>query len=171
MNLTKDMEKALNKQINEELYSAYLYQSMAAYFEAENFEGMATWMEMQAQEEMTHAKKLYDYVNERGARVLLTGIADPKTEWESPLNAFEDALEHEKHITSCIYKLFDLAVEQRDHMTNVFLNWFITEQAEEEASVQKIIDNLKMIKESKNGLFMMDRELGKRTLQPEPDSI
>lgn len=171
MNLTKEMEAALNKQINEELYSAYLYQSMAAHFETENLEGMATWMEMQAQEEMSHAKKLYAYVNERGGKVILTAIAAPKTDWASPLNAFEEALEHEQHITGCIYKLFDLAVEQKDHMTNVFLNWFITEQAEEESSVQKIIDNLKMIKDSKNGLFMMDRELGKRTLQPEPDSI
>lgn len=171
MNLTTKMESALNEQINEELFSAYLYQSMAAYFESENLEGMATWMEMQAQEEMSHAKKLYDYINERGGRVILKGINDPKTEWESPLNVYEESLEHEQHITQCIYKLYDLSTEERDHMTNVFLNWFITEQAEEEATAQKIIDNLKMIKGSKNGLFMMDRELGKRTLQPESDSI
>lgn len=171
MILKKEMEEALNKQINEELFSAYLYQSMAAYFESQNLDGMATWMEMQTEEEMLHAKKLYQYLNERGARVLLAAINAPKTEWNSPLEVFKDALKHEQHITQCIYKLFDLAVEQKDHMTNVFLNWYITEQAEEEASVQKIIDNLNMIKDSKNGLFMMDRELGKRTLQPATDSI
>ena len=171
MLFTKEMEASINKQINEELFSAYLYQSMAAYFETLSFNGMATWMELQAQEEMLHAKKFYGYMNERGGKVLFTTIEGPKTNWESPLAAFEDALQHEQHITGCIYKLFDLAVEQKDHMTNVFLNWFITEQAEEESTVQKIIDNMKMIKDSKNGLYMMDKELGKRTLQPAVDSI
>lgn len=171
MLLTKEMESSINKQINEELFSAYLYQSMAAYFETQSFEGMASWMELQAQEEMFHAKKFYDYVNERGGKVILTAIEGPKTQWGSVLDVFEDALEHERYITGCIYKLFELAIEQKDHMTNVFLNWYITEQAEEEGSIQKIIDNLKKIKDSSNGLFMMDKELGKRTLQPEPDSI
>lgn len=166
--ISQKLQEAINKQINREIHSAYLYQSMAAYFESLSLDGMAVWMDKQTQEEMFHARKFYDYMNERGGRVIFTGIEAPKTEWQSPLNAFEDALIHEEYITKSIYELLDLAIQEKDHMTQVFLHWFVTEQAEEENSVSTVIDKLKLVKDSPNGIFMMDRELSKRATEPPP---
>ncbi|MEW5822592.1 MAG: ferritin [Cyanobacteriota bacterium] len=160
--LSQQLEEALNKQLNKELHSAYIYQSMAAYFESTDFEGMALWMDHQTQEEMIHARKFYDYINERGGRVRLTGIEAPKVDWDSPLSVYQDALEHERYITKSIYELVDLAQGERDHMTNAFLQWFITEQAEEEATASAVISKLERVKNSPDGTFMMDRELAKR---------
>lgn len=160
--LSEKMLEALNKQINAELYSSYLYLSMAAYFESISLSGFAKWMEAQTMEEMAHAKKMYDFVNERGGRVILEAIDKPQTEWSSPLEAFEAAYKHEQFVTGLINDLVDLALQEKDHATNNFLQWFVGEQVEEEASASEIVDKLKLVGDRGNAIFMMDRELGQR---------
>lgn len=167
--LDEKMEKALNEQINAEIYSAYLYLSMSAYFESVNLKGFANWMRIQVMEEQTHAKRFYDYVIDRGGRVLLSEIKAPPTEWDSPLAVFEAVLEHERLVTSLINGLVDLAVELRDHATNSFLKWFIDEQVEEEASADEIIQSLKLNENNPGGLFMIDKDLARRTFLPPQD--
>jgi ferritin len=164
--LNAKMEKALNDQLNAEMYSSYLYLSMAAYFQSINLSGFAIWMRVQTQEEMVHAVKFYDFVNERGGRVNLSQIQGPPTEWESPLAAFEAALEHEQKVTGLINNLMDLALEGRDHATQIFLQWFVTEQVEEEDSANEVIQQIKLMGDAQGGLFMVDRELGQRTFTP-----
>jgi ferritin len=167
--LNEKMEKALNDQLNAEMYSSYLYLSMASYFQSINLNGFATWMRVQTQEEMLHAMKFYDFINERGGRVTLGQIAGPPTEWESPLGAFESALEHEQKVTGLINSLMDLALEGRDHATQIFLQWFVTEQVEEEDSANEVIQKIKLMGDAQGGLFMVDRELGQRTFTPPAD--
>ena len=164
--LSKKMEKALNQQINAEMYSAYLYLSMASYFEGVDLEGCASWMKAQTQEEMIHAMKIYDFVIERGGRVILDAIKAPRQEWDSALAVFEHAYEHEQYVTSLINDLMNLAIEEGDHATQIFLQWFVTEQVEEEASANAVVQKLKLAGASKGGggLFMVDRELGQRPL-------
>jgi ferritin len=161
--LDKKMEDALNDQLNWELYSSYLYASMSAYFQAQNLTGFANWMRVQAMEELTHAGKFFDFINERGGKVALKAVDGPPTEWKSPGSAFEDALGHEQKVTGRINDLVDLALDQRDHATNIFLQWFVTEQVEEEASVGEILHQLKLVGDHPDRLFMIDRELGQRT--------
>ena len=161
--LNKKIEDALNKQINAELYSSYLYLSMQAYFESENLGGFANWMGVQMQEELSHALKIFNFVNERNGRVWLKAIDQPQTEWKSPLDVFEETLKHEQKVTGMISKLADLAISEKDHATTSFLKWFVDEQVEEEASANKILQQLIMIKGSTGGLFMLDKELGKRS--------
>lgn len=160
--LSKKMEKAINAQINAELYSSYLYLSMAAYFESISLAGFANWMRQQAQEELFHGMKMYGFVNERGGRVMLEAIAKPQSKWASPQAAFKNVLEHEQKVTGLINALVNLALDERDHATNIFLQWFISEQVEEEATVGNVVDKLKLIDKDTNGLFMLDRELGLR---------
>lgn len=160
--ISKKMEEALNKQINAEFYSSYLYLSMAADFEAKNLEGFANWMKVQAQEEWGHGMRIYNYVNEQQGRVLLGAIDAPQAEWDSPLAMFEAAYKHEQHVTSLIHKLTSLANEEKDYATGIFLQWFVSEQVEEEAHAVSIVEKLKMIKESPQGLMMLDRALGER---------
>lgn len=164
--LSKKLEGALNKQIVAELYSAYLYLSMSAYFHSLNFGGFANWMRVQAMEESTHAMKIFDYVNERGGRVVVDAIEKPATKWSSPLAAFEAVLKHEQKVTGLINKLADLAVKERDHATQNFLQWFVAEQVEEEASADEIVQKLKLVGKDGGGLFMVDRELGQRIFTP-----
>jgi ferritin len=164
--LSKKMEKALNQQVNAEMYSAYLYLSMESYFKSMNLNGFANWMRVQTQEEMSHAMKIYDYVNERGGRILLKPIEGPQTKWDSPLAVFEAVLAHEQKVTGLINKLVDLAIEQKDHATNSFLQWFVTEQVEEESSADDNVQKLKMMKNAPGGMFMFDRELGQRVFTP-----
>lgn len=160
--LSKKMEKALNDQVNAELFSAYLYCSMAAYFEAINLRGCAQWMRVQTQEEMGHAAKFFDFIIERGSRVVLQALDKPQTQWKLPSAAFEAALKHEQYITGRINNLVNLAIQEKDHATNSFLKWFVDEQVEEEASVTEIVEKLKMVKNAPGGMFMIDRELGQR---------
>ena len=160
--LKEKMREALNKQVNWELYSAYLYLSMAAYCESINLRGFANWMRVQAQEELGHAMKMYDYLIERGGRVMLSSVAGPSSEWESPLAAFEDTYEHERKVTGLIDDLVSLAISEGDYATNNFLQWFVTEQVEEESSVDEVVQKIKMIGEAPGGLFMLDRELAQR---------
>jgi ferritin len=164
--LKKKMLKALNDQINAEMFSSYLYLSMEAYFQSISLKGFAAWMRVQAQEEMLHAMKFYDYVNERGGKVTLDAIAKPETNWASPLAVFEAVLKHEEHVTSLINDLVDLAIGEKDHASNNFLQWFVSEQVEEEASAGEVVEKLKLIKDNTSGLFMMDAELGKRVFTP-----
>ncbi|KLO24858.1 MULTISPECIES: ferritin [unclassified Marinitoga] len=163
--ISKNMEEALNKQINEELFSAYLYLSMAAYFERKGLKGFANWMNVQYQEETFHAMKMYRYLLERGGSVELFEIKKPKREWNSTLDVFKETLEHEKHITKCINDLVDLAEKEHDRATFNFLQWYIDEQVEEEANGEEIIAKLELIKDNPNALFMLDRELSSRTFQ------
>ena len=160
--LKDKMAQALNKQINEELFSAYLYLSMSAYFESIGLKGFSSWMMVQYKEETEHAMRIYNYLISQGARVKLSAIDEPEHNWKSPLDVFEATLRHEQHITECINKLVDIAEELKDRATNNFLQWFIDEQVEEEETAREIIDKLKLIEGSKNALFMIDKELGQR---------
>ncbi len=160
--LKKKMQKALNEQINAEMYSAYLYLSMESYFQSISLGGFASWMRGQVQEELMHSMKFYDFVNERGGRVSLDSINKPETSWKSPLAAFEHILKHEQLVTSLINDLVELAIGEKDHASNIFLQWFVTEQVEEEASVGEIVDKLKLIQDNSSGLFLLDAEMGKR---------
>ena len=164
--MNKKIENAFNKQINEELFSAYLYLSMSAYFEAESLKGMANWMRLQAQEEVTHAMKFYSFIHDRDGAVTLKELKAPKTKWKSPLDAFEDAYKHECKISGLIDGLVDLSKKENDHASSSFLKWFVDEQVEEEASVKEIVDRMKLAGDSKMALFMFDRELGQRQSSP-----
>jgi len=160
--LSPQMEDALNQQINAEYYSSYLYLSMSAYFESINLAGCANWMRIQAEEEMSHVMKFFHFVAERGGRVKLAAIEGPETDWGGPLAAFEATLTHEQHVTSLINKLVDLALAESDHATNNFLQWFVAEQVEEEASADAVVQQMRLMKDAPGGLFMIDRELGQR---------
>ncbi len=160
------MEKAINDQINWELFSAYLYFSMAAYFDSVNLKGFSSWMRIQAMEEQTHVKRFYDFVTARGGRVILSEIKAPQSEWGSPLAVFEDVLSHEQKVTGLINGLVDLSLELRDHASNSFLQWFVNEQVEEEASVDDVLQSLKLNENNPGGLFMVDKELAQRAFVP-----
>lgn len=162
MALTAEMQKALNQQLYEEIGSFYIYWAMAADFAAKQWPGMAKWMEMQAQEEMGHAMKFYRYILERGGTVQLQALPQPQTSWDTPLAAFSDALAHEQHITSCIHALVEMARAQKDYATEAFLQWFVTEQVEEEAQLEPIVHRLKLAGDHVPALFMLDRELANR---------
>jgi ferritin len=156
------MEAALNDQIAEELSSAYIYQAMSADFKAANRNGMAAWMQAQAGEEMHHAMKIYGYILERGGKVELKAIPAPQQSWSTPLAAFETAYKHEQHITACIHKLVKLARELDDTASELFLGWYVSEQVEEEASTDEVVQKMKLIGESSQALYMLDKELGAR---------
>ena len=164
--ISANMQKAINDQINAELYSAYLYLAMEAYFHTKGLAGFATWMRVQVQEEMVHAMKMYDFLNARGGRVELQELARPTLAWDTPLAAFEAAYGHETGITERINKLVDLAIKESDHASNNFLQWFVAEQVEEEQSAGAVVDKLKMIGASGEGLFQLDKELGTRVFTP-----
>jgi len=164
------MIDAFNEQIKNEFYSAYMYLSMSAYFADLGLPGFAAWMRVQAQEEVTHATKMYDYVLARGEKVVLKAIDAPPATWESPLEVMKAGLEHEKFVTKCLNELTDLAVKEKDHASQIFLSWYITEQVEEEQSFGDIVNALKLIKGEGQGLLMMDRELGARTFVDETQS-
>ncbi len=160
------VEAAINKQINEELASAYAYLAMAATADKLGLPGFCHWFRMQYQEELGHADKFFNFLLERDGNVQLTEISQPVVKDPTPLGLFQDALAHEQHISECIFRIKDLARAESDHATDVFLEWFVTEQVEEEANARGVIDQLKMVEGNKNGLFMIDRELASR--QPEP---
>jgi ferritin len=162
------IQAALNKQINEELTSAYTYLAYAAQADHLGLPGFVNWFKLQYQEELAHADRFFNYVLERNGKVELSTIAKPEVGQETPLSLFEKALAHEQHISQCIFDLKDLARAESDHATDVFLEWFVTEQVEEEANARAIIDQLKLIDGNPNGLFMIDRELAGR--QPETEN-
>lgn len=160
--MTKNIEEAINAQINAELWSAYLYLSMGTNFRAKGLDGVANWFEVQFKEEQEHAMILYKYMQSRGARVVLAPIAAVQTEWATPLEAFEDTLLHEKKVTAMIHNINKMAIEANDYATQNRMVWFIDEQVEEEDEAQKLVDAFKMIEGEKVGLFMLDKELGNR---------
>ena len=161
--ISEKMQEAINGQLNAELYSSYLYLSMNAYFKSINLDGFANWMHYQAQEELTHAMKFYDFINQRGGRVNLLPIEAPPAQWNSPQAVFEATLEHEQKVTGLINELLELALSEHDHASNIFLQWFVSEQVEEEENVTGVLEQLKLMGEAKGGLFMIDRELAKRS--------
>ena len=157
------MEKALNAQFNAELYSGYLYLAMAAYFEDNDYSGFAAWMRVQADEELEHGMKFYDYILRRGAKVNIEAIAKPETDWESPLAAFEQALSHERYVTSLINDLVALAREEKDFATDNFLQWFVEYQVEDEENAMENVSKLTLAGESKELLFKINEDMGTRT--------
>lgn len=164
--LDERMEEALNYQLNRELYSGYLYLAMAAYFDDQDLPGFANWMRIQAQEELSHAMKFYDYLVRRGGRAVMDAIEAPENEWESAAAVFEQVYQHEQMVTGLIHKLVDLALEISDHATNNFLQWFVAEQVEEEESSSGVLHKVKMASQSRSGLYMLDQELGQRVFHP-----
>ncbi len=163
--ISQEMREALNTQINEEMYSSYLYLQMAAGFASNNLPGFASWMNVQVQEETFHAMKLYNYIIERGGHVRLLAIAEPPAEWDSTLAAFEAALAHEQRISGCFDKLIALAKQQGDNATEIFLQWFVTEQVEEEAAADEIVQRIKLMGDAPGGIFMLDQQMAARTFQ------
>lgn len=160
--ISEKIAAVLNDQINMEYYSAYSYLAMAAYFLTLNLNGLAHWMRIQAQEELTHGMKIYDFLDNREGDICLQAIDAPQKTWKNPLEAFEDALGHEKKVSQSIYDIADFALSERDHATHTFLQWFISEQVEEEAAVKEVIDTLKLVGMEGNGLFLFDRDLAQR---------
>lgn len=161
-----NVQEAFNKQLNAELYSAYLYLSMAAYFQSINLPGFANWMRVQEQEERVHALMFYDYIVARSGRVTLTSIDAPPTDWASPLAVFEDAYKHEQKVSGLINDLVNLALDERDHAAHIFLQWFVNEQVEEEENANNIVQQLKLMGQEGSSLFMVDRELAQRVFVP-----
>lgn len=164
--LKKKLQDALNEQLNQEFFSAYLYLSMAAYSESVNLPGFAHWMRHQYDEEVAHAMKFYEFIHDRGGQVVLKAIEQPQTKFKGPLDLFEQTLKHERHISERIRKLYALAEKENDYESKVFLQWFITEQVEEEKTADDIIQTIKRAGEDGHALLMIDRELGSR----EPES-
>ena len=168
--LSKKIEKALNEQLNKEMYSAYLYMSMSAYSTNIGLSGFANWFMVQYHEEMEHAMKIYNYINEQGGKVKLMAIDEPPSVFKGPMDMFQKTLKHEQFITKSINDLMDLAIKEKDHATQIFLQWFVTEQIEEEGNDNEIIDKLKLAGDKGNGLFMIDKELGARVYIPPAQS-
>jgi len=165
--LTGKMQEMLNLQINKEIYSAYLYVSMSAYSEHTGLKGFANWFMVQYQEEMEHAMRIYLYILEQAGKINLLTIERPPNDFASPLDLFEKTLAHEKIVTKSINDLMDLAVQSKDHASQIFLQWFVTEQIEEESNPAEIINQLKLVGTDGNGLFMIDKELATRVFTPQ----
>jgi ferritin len=161
--LNSTVQEAINEQIKNELYSAYLYLAMSAHFEAANLPGIAKWMRLQSNEEVAHAMKFFDFVNDRGGRVTLKAIDQPPSQWRTPLVAFEQVYEHEQKVTAMIYKLFEVATKENDYPTQVMLHWFVDEQVEEEKNASTIVEQLRLIGDHPGALIMLDHHLGERS--------
>ena len=164
--ISKKMNEVLNGQVNAELYSSYLYLSMSSWFSEKSLSGFAGWMRAQAQEELFHSIKILDYILERGGNVQLETIQKPKGSWSSPLEIIQETADHEAKVTGLINDLVDVALKERDHAANIFLQWFVAEQVEEEASVGEVVEKMKMIGDDSAGMFAMDMEMGKRVFAP-----
>jgi ferritin len=164
--LSKKLELELNKQVNAEFFSAYLYLSMSAFLASKNLSGFSNWMKVQFEEEQFHALKLYQYILDRGGKIELEKIEKPKTEWTNIVNVFEEVLAHEEKITSLINNLVDLAIQEKDHATVNMLQWFVEEQVEEEANASDLLGQLKLIQGKGSGLYMIDKELKQRVFTP-----
>lgn len=164
--LNVKLQDALNKQINAEFFSAYMYLSMSAHFSAVNLNGMAGWMREQAREELTHATKMYDYVHARGGTVTLTTIEAPQQKWNSPLDVFQHAYGHEQQVTAMINNLVDLAIVEKDHASHNMLQWYISEQVEEEETFSEVLEKIRMVNNDASGLLMINKEMALRQFTP-----
>jgi ferritin len=162
MNLSKTMQEAFNQQINNELFSAYLYLAMAAHCESANLPGAGRWLRVQFEEEQAHALKMFDYVIERGGQVSLKAIDAPAATWKSTLAVFEQVLQHEQQVTALVYKLYETALAENDYAAQTFIQWFISEQVEEEKNATEVVENLKRIEAHETAVLMLDHQLGKR---------
>lgn len=160
--LSKSVETALNRQVNREMYSAYLYLAMSAYFETANMKGFAKWMRIQAKEEQAHAMKIYDYVIARGGTIALEAIEAPRAKWTSAGKVFEETCAHEQKVTGMINNLVDLAIKEKDHATFEMLQWFVKEQVEEEQNANEILSQINAVGDVAGHLFWLDHQLGKR---------
>jgi len=160
--LNKNVETALNEQVKNELYSAYLYLSMVAYLESANLPGFAKWMRVQAKEEVSHGMKMFDYVCERGGRAVLQGIVQPPVDFKGPLDIMEKAYAHERTVTGMINKLYETAAKEGDYATQTFLQWFLNEQVEEEKNASDLVAMLKMTESKEGGILYIDQHAGKR---------
>ena len=169
--LNPKVEEAINEQINAELYSAFLYLSMSAYFQRQNLPGFAKWTYVQYLEETTHALKFFNYVNERGGSVKLTAIKEPPTEWKNPVEVYDAIYKHEQLVTSLIYRIVDIAIQERDHASNNMLQWYVAEQVEEEANASLILEQLKRIGDAQESLYVLDKELGMRVFNDATGTI
>lgn len=165
--LNKKVLNAINEQINAEIWSGYMYLAMSSYFASEGLNGFANWMRVQWQEELSHALKFFDYLIERGEQPILKPITEVPEKWDSPMHAMQETLKHEQHVTALINNLMDIAIAEKDHATKSMLNWYVDEQVEEEANAQEIIDSLRLISESGNGIYMLDKELKTRVFVDE----
>ena len=163
--LSSKIQDTLNRQLKCEFQSAYTYLSLAAYFEDLDLNGFAHWMKVQYHEELMHAEKIYTFINDRDGRVALQALDSPQSEWDSPLVAFKFALDSERVLSEQIYEVVDVALEERDHATHAFMQWFVNEQVEEEAIVRDIVSDMERVIESRDGLFLMDRDLAGRQPQ------
>lgn len=161
-NKKNKVQDALNHQLNQEMFSSNMYRSMQAFFMHDNLTGFANWCDVQAQEENYHARRIFDFVIERGWSVKIAAVDGPPTHWDSPLAAFEAALAHERSLTQNFYKLYKLAEEENDIATRIFLQWFISEQVEEEASVDEACSKIRRVADSPAGMYMLDREFAGR---------
>jgi ferritin len=164
--MNEKVQKALNNQVNAELYASYLYLSMCAWFEAKSLTGFASWMRVQVQEEMFHAIKIFNYIHDRNGEVVLEALAKPESGWGSPLAVIESALKHEEKVTAMINELVNCALEEHDHAANQFLQWYVAEQVEEEANFGAVLDRLKLVGNDSSGLFALDLEMAKRVYVP-----
>lgn len=162
--LSEKMIDALNTHMNKEMYSAYLYMSMSAFCDSSGLKGFANWFMVQYHEEMFHAMKIYEYIQSQGGKIKLLQIDEPPHVWESPLDIFEKTLAHEQMVTQLINDLMELAIAEKDHATQIFLQWFVTEQVEEEENDNEILDQLRLIKDNPQGLLMLDREFAARAV-------
>ncbi len=160
------IEETLNQQVTREMYSSNLYLSMAGFYHSINLNGFANWMRVQAQEEMFHALKIFDYILNRGGNAKIGEISAPPSHWDSPLSAFEASYHHEQLVTNWVNELADLAIKEGDHATHILMQWFITEQVEEEATVSDIVSRLKLAGDNPSSLFLMDNELKTRVFTP-----
>ena len=164
--ISKNMEGVLNDQVTAEFYSAHLYLAMSAYLESIDLPGYANWMKVQYREEVTHAEKIFEYVIERDGRAIVKAFEAPPINWKSALDISEAVYAHEQKVTGLINNLMDVAISEKDHAAQVFLQWFINEQVEEEASAKSVVQQFKLLGDSKAGLFQIDRELGQRVFTP-----
>ena len=169
--ISEKIQEALNEQINAELYSSYIYYSMSAYFDSISLSGFAHWMRVQALEELTHVQKLSAFINDRGGRAMMKPIPGPETEWASPLAVFKAAYAHEVEVSRLVNKLVDMSLAESDHGTYNFLQWFVSEQVEEEATADGIVQKLKLVEGAPGGLFLLDREVALRVFALPPDVI
>ena len=168
--ISKKMSNALNEQLNWEIYSSYVYLAMSSWFKTQNLNGFANWVHVQVKEELDHAMKFYEFIHDSGGVVEFQEIPKPNAQWETPVAVFEDILEHEQGVTQRINNLIEIALSEKDHATNARLQWFISEQVEEEANVQGIIQQLKFSQNAPNAIFMIDREMAQRTFTPSPSA-
>ncbi|MDP8217852.1 MAG: ferritin [Candidatus Theseobacter exili] len=164
--ISKKMEMSINEQINREIFSAYLYLGMASYTASEGFSGVSNWFNVQVQEELAHAQIMYNYVIQQNGRVIMKAIEEPPQDFKSVLDLFEKTLEHERKVTAFIYGLVDIARKENDHATEIFLQWFVSEQVEEESSASDMVNKLKMAGDSENTLLMIDKDLAQRVFNP-----